>query len=62
MFDFRLTHLHTLTRSTTPSGSEMGKVFPTFLMSPPTTCRSFDTFEQDINEHQYIRSCNQTQK
>lgn len=34
----RLAHSQTLTRSTTPSGSEMGDVPPTLLMPPPTTC------------------------
>lgn len=42
VFGVRLSHAHTLTRSTTPSGSDMGKVSPTLLMSPPTTCQALD--------------------
>lgn len=41
----RLARHPTLTRSTTPSGSETGEVPPTFLISPPTTCGTFERHE-----------------
>lgn len=42
----RLARQPTLTRSTTPSGSEMGEVPPTFLMPPPATCGTFERHEK----------------